>query len=157
MRRRNNRVLVCQIVSLAVLAASILAVYFVDLRSEEENYRTLLLVNGLVFWGSALLLIAFSVCLCHFRRGGKKNAQSFSAKQLGLFRFFQNKPAAAADVLSLLSFAAFLWLAVIRKESGLAAFLSLSAWVLTFGLHCILNGVNYISIMQDKKGGKVSE
>ena len=156
MRRRNNRVLVCQIVSLAVLAASILAVYFVDLRSEEENYRTLLLVNGLVFWGSALLLIAFSVCLCHFRRGGK-NAQSFSVKQLGLLRFFQNKPAAAADVLSLLSFAAFLWLAVIRKESGLAAFLSLSAWVLTFGLHCILNGVNYISIMQDKKGGKVSE
>ncbi len=142
-----------QVAALLLLSLSVLAMYFTDLCYARGYYRAMLYINGGVFWLSLVVLVVVSVLLnCVRRRSRDFQSYAGNLRQFGLISFFKNKWAAAADIAAGLSLAGMCCFLVLEMQTQFWVFVFLSLFIFFFGMHCILNGINYRYVTYDKKG-----
>ena len=153
MRRRKRWIQGVQIAALLVLALSVLAMYFTDLCYAQSYYKLLLYVNGGVFWFSLLLLMISSLRINILRRHSKAFMRlQQGERQIGLISFCKNRYAVVADISLAISLAVMTYLCLFRTSAQFLMFLFLSLLIFSFGMHCILNGMNYKYVTFDQGG-----
>lgn len=127
--------------SLAVLSASFLLMPLVN--GVNTGSSTPMYLVGALFWAG---LIATIVVAVHIHRACKRsvafNKHNRQRKRWGLTHFFQNKKALVADVTMLLSLVAWI-IAGFTTANVWVHFPLISLLVFSFGMHCMLNGINY--------------
>lgn len=109
----------------------------------EESNRILTICAGLFFWLGLMGTLTMALVINRNRKIDKKFKKEFpKLKQLGIIHFFQNKYACIADVAMFISLVGFLiselWINVL-----FVSFFFLAVFVFSFGMHCMLNGINY--------------
>ena len=111
-----------------------------------ETQRMLAYVIAFLFWASIIAQIVFVRLSSNERK--KLNRKLHKSKEinqsfLGIFSFFKNREAIVADVilfLSVILLGVIIWTNV--KTSWIIIGV-VSVLVLSFNLHCVLNGKNY--------------
>jgi len=114
-----------------------------------EIGNVLNVILAIIFWMSLALYIV-SVILSSKQRQ-KIEKSKFKVKKLkknhfGILKFFQNKEAVIFDVLLFISTALIIVSLVLKTESVWLIALGLFLWFISFNLHCLFNGKNYIYI-----------
>ena len=149
-----------QITMLVLFSLSILAMYFVEFFRSTRYELLYLRINGGVFWASALLLVLTSIIVCILRKRDTDFAKEHPKQRPGCIRVFQNTPAKVADITmaisGLPSFFLFFFEMKILFPSVIQVFFffTTSLFILSFGMHCILNGINYEYLTSSKGGEK---
>ena len=147
--KRKKNLLIFQIAALCVLSQSILCM---PLTSQASN-SIASYINATVFWFSIIWLFAASVVLCRIRRKNYVTKRGFKKRtKLGLTHFFQNRQATIIDIIMLISLVGFIALVIWAPTQQLPGFILLALMVFSFGMHCILNGTNYVYVMEHKRG-----
>ena len=142
--QQRKRLLQLYAAFLAVLSFSLFLMPF-GLRQGNDS-MLLTYLSGALFW---IGLIGTVVMAVHITKSRCKSREFAAAhpnhKQLGLVHFFQNTSACICDGVMLVSIAGFV---ITRILAALTVwpFVFLSVFVFSFGMHCMLNGSNYIYI-----------
>lgn len=148
------KVFKAQIIALAALALSVFIMPICSKMELESGGNGLLIINGLLFWGSLLSLTAISVYFCLLRRRSDFTKQKLPGyKRLGLIHFWQNPRAKIADIIMIVSVVAFVGWMIWKNGTTEVAFFLLAIFLFSFGMHCLLNGAGYLYIQYDA-GGK---
>ena len=141
-QRRKKKLFIGYVVFLAILAISFLLMPIAS--ANKEKARGLLLLSGNAFWLGLIGTLLIAVAINKDRKNNKTyKTENSKMKQLGLINFFRNQEALVADVLMFVSILGFI---ITRLCSGNLywSFIFLALFVFTFGMHCMLNGENYI-------------
>lgn len=148
-RNRKRRWLHTYAVFLAMISVALGITPHVIKPMQESGPEVML--TGVLLWigllgtmGTALFIDASRRRDPGFRR---KNTR---LKYWGLIHFFKNGNALIADVVMFLSLTGFL-LANRSLGGGGVTFAFLGVFVYAFGMHCMLNGLNYLYINQNRK------
>ena len=137
------------VIFLVVLSASFVFMPFGVQMADES--MTLTYISGTMFWIGFIGTIVTAVCITASRCRSKDFRKEYpDQKQLGLIHFFKNKPAIACDILMLVSLIGFI-ITSIWVEATIFPYIFLSILIFSFGMHCMLNGSNYIYINQVNK------
>lgn len=135
---------------LLLLAISFLLMPAASARPEQSLALTLIV--GATFW---IGLIGTVVTAVRLRSFGKKQTAKTSSAQLtrkkGIIRFFQNREAIVADIVTLLSLLGGIPVWILASHSYWG-FVFLSLLVLAFGARCVLNGHDYNYMIYHVKG-----
>lgn len=106
-------------------------------------------VFAVLFW---MCLILYTVSLMLSSKERQKIEKSkFRVKKLkknhiGVIKFFQNKEAVIFDVLLFISTALIIVSIITKTEFEWLIAISLFLWFISFNLHCLFNGKNYMYI-----------
>ena len=162
MKKRFLFWFVGQISMLTIFSLSILAMYFVEFFRDTEYESLYLRINGGVFWVSALLLLITSVMVSMERKRDIHFSRKRRKQLPGVISFFKNPFATIADLIAILSGIISVVLFImdlkllISRDYQILVFISIFIFSLSFGMHCILNGINY-KYLKSSMGGKKSE
>ncbi len=106
----------------------------------------LLYFVGVSFW-LGLIVAIVSIMLINIarKRDAKFREKYKGLKQFGLVNFFKNKIARIFDIVVAVSFLVNIVIRIVNVNQTLI-FIGISIFIFSFGMHCILNGVNYIYI-----------
>lgn len=142
-RRRKNKYFL-YVCFLLIISVSILLMPY-SVASEGETYVPVYITGGL-FWGG-IIGLAFTVFSINRSRKAslRKEKAPSTPKQLGIIHFFKNTPAKIADIMMILSLVCFIVCSFITNNIFIQ-FIIIAVFVFSFGMHCLLNGVNYIYI-----------
>ncbi len=115
----------------------------------ESESRVLQIISGGLFWLGLIGTVTAAVLMS---RSCKKASHSGKdeVKGIGLIRFFKNTEALAADIVMFVAALSFI-ISRICTDELLLPFIFLSIFVFSFGMHCMLNGKNYISFKNKNK------
>ena len=120
----------------------------------SENSTMPHVIVGIILWIGVIGTTVMALVINSARKRDPAFNHEFRHKRkLGLIHFLQNRPAVFADIVMVLSLAAtivFLVLAL-NKKTDLPFFVSLAVFVFFFGMHCMLNGINYMYISFRKR------
>ena len=109
-----------------------------------ENMRIL---PGLLFWGGLLLGVAFQSTLEARRRAFfaryNVNRKRMQRPRNGLLSFGSNKVAKTADIILAVSVVATILAFLLTRGPGYICYICIAVLLMSFCLHCILNGRNY--------------
>lgn len=126
-------------VFLFVLAVSVALMPFGD----YESQKWAMYILGAVFWIGFIGTIVISVIINSLRKKSKDfNQDLVCFKNVGIINFFKNKEAAVSDIAMFVSIAGFIISRLFLKEL-IAMFIFAALIVFSFGMHCMLNGINY--------------
>ena len=143
LRERRTKFYIC-ITSLLVLSASV-ALMPVGFGLKEKT-MVLFYVSGAAFWAGLIGVIVSAISLNSARKTDPVfRTQYRGPKRFGLISFFSNVPAIVFDGLTLLS-AVGIIVAFLAKGSVQLQLIAIASFAFSFGMHCILNGVNYIYV-----------
>lgn len=143
-QRQRQRMLYLYGLFLAVLSISVFLMPFGIKKSAVSNIPTY--ISGVMFWIGLLGTIAMASYITFSRRRSRGFAKVYpNHKRLGLIHFFQNMPAFICDVLMFISLIGFI-ITRIWVGTTIWPFGFLSVLTFSFGMHCMLNGSNYIYI-----------
>lgn len=113
--------------------------------SETENGLPVFVSGGL-FWVGLIGVAATAIIINKSRKSDLGFNEKYPRlKRLGITHFFKNKPAEIADILMFVSFIGFTVLRLFT-DSFVLQFIIIALFVFAFGMHCMLNGINYIYI-----------
>lgn len=131
-------------ISLAILSLSIFLMPIgYGLRSDT---RIPMYIVAVLFWMALFSTIRMAVNINSSRRKNVAfHAKYKSLKKLALIHFFQNKKALIMDSMMFVSLISFVIMRFIT-DSLVIQFLFVSMFAFSFGMHCMLNGINYIYI-----------
>lgn len=119
----------------------------------KETTRVLMAIIGILFWIGVVGILTKTRSISKRRKKSDDFNKAYpKAKQFGLIHFFQNKNAAIMDVLMFVSLGGLI-LCRIYVRNIVLPFICLSLFVFSFGMHCMLNGINYKYLMYDAKRG----
>ncbi len=135
---------------MALFAASFLMMPVANGISLNEGKNGILYLVGIVFWLSFLLSQVMMITVSIKRKADKRYSKK---KRLGLISFFSNREATIADILTAVFTAVFVICTLTTDSYLIYVFLCLA--VLSFEMHCVLNGKNYAYIKELKSGGSV--
>lgn len=109
----------------------------------KDTTRILLVVSGMLFWFGAISTvgIAFYINQCR-KRSSKLKKETVEKERIGVLQFFRNKHAKMADIVMFVSGIGFI-LVRFLKDGSFITFAFLAVFVFSFGMHCMLNGINY--------------
>ncbi len=142
--QQRKRMLYLYIAFLAVLSVSMFIMPFGIKMADKSMIMTY--ISGIMFWIGLLGTIAMAVYITHSRHRSQGFAKAHpNHKRLGLIHFFQNMPAFVCDILMFVSLIGFI-ITRIWVGTTIWPFIFLSILIFTFGMHCMLNGSNYIYI-----------
>ncbi len=114
--------------------------------ANKWKMRWLLTLNGVMLWlgvvGVAVMAIVITV---HRRKNSKFKKVHPEKKRIGLINFFENIYAIIADILMGVSAVAFITVTIFAGNVFLMDML-LGIFVFSFGMHCMLNGINFVYI-----------
>lgn len=137
-KRRQGRLFVLYTVSLALVSISILLMP-VGVDTIAVSY-----LSGALFWIGVIGAILTAAFITRSRRRSQNFASKYPhLRKWGVVHFFQNKYAFFCDVLMFLSVIGFV-VTRIWFEKTTSPFIFLSLSIFFFGMHCMLNGSNYI-------------
>lgn len=141
-QKRRKRMFMLYVSFLLVLSISILLMPIAS--SQKEQTQIPMFLSGGCFWLGLIGTIMMALRINKARKMSTmfKDKQS-NEKQLGLCSFFKNKEAKIADVAMLISVVCFI-ITRICTENLYWQFIFLALFVFSFGMHCMLNGKNYI-------------
>lgn len=112
--------------------------------------EALKILPGALFWGGLLIGIVFQVVLETRRRAFFKrymvNREKMQKPRNGLLTFASNKAAAVVDKIFVVSLVANILLLVFTKGTHYLCYICLATLLMSFCLHCILNGRNYFHV-----------
>ena len=132
---------------LAALSVSVVFMYY---NSTQDGTTNMKIITGAMFWSGLIGTVFFASLINYFRSKDKlfnKAAQKF--KKLALTHFFQNLPAKIFDSLLIIALACMI-LSFVLNFTLLVKFIVLSVIIFSFGMHCMLNGINFVYIMNKR-------
>lgn len=142
--RQRKRMLYLYVAFLAVLSVSMFIMPFGIKMADKSMIMTY--ISGIMFWIGLLGTIAMAVYITYSRQHSQGFAKAHpNHKRLGLIHFFQNMPAFVCDILMFVSLIGFI-ITRIWVGTTIWPFIFLSILIFSFGMHCMLNGSNYIYI-----------
>lgn len=152
-RRKRKRMLLRYVIALCMLSISF---PFMPLAVRiQEQTMALLYISAALLWIGGIGTAVTAIKISRVRRKNAAFREQYpELKRLGLTHFFQNRPAARVDAAFAVSLLALVAAAVWGDQT--AIFICIAFAVFTFGLHCMLNGVNYVFINFRQKRGKMS-
>lgn len=113
------------------------------------------IIPGLLFWGGLVIGIAFQIVLEVRRRAFfttyNVKREKMQKPHNGFLTFGSNRAATIADIALAASAAATILAFIITKGSGYLCYIFIAIMLLSFFLHCILNGRNYFHINNQAK------
>lgn len=126
------------------LAAFAVGILLMPIGSMYKEKNVLLMyLPGTAFWVGMIGTIYMTIKINRSRKSSSRfNEQFGDQKQFGLIRFFQNTEAMIADIIMIVSMIGIV-IAEICACPLLVTFVFLAVFVFTFGMHCMLNGINY--------------
>lgn len=140
----KQNLLHCYTVTLALLSITIFLMPFVNSIKKETEFP--MYIVGASFWIALILTLIISSRINNLRRNSTAfNNEYNSLRKLALIHFFQNKPAIIMDAIMFASLIAFV-IARLVTDNLIIQFLFVSMFAFSFGMHCMLNGINYIYI-----------
>ncbi len=138
---RSVRALYGYTIALAVLSLSLIMMPIVN--GIKEKTKIPMYAVGVLFWVGLIMTVVMAVRINNARkRDTAFQKRRGNHKKMSLIHFFQNKKALVSDVAMLASLTA-LVVACFTTENVFVHFSLVSLLVFSFGMHCILNGVNY--------------
>lgn len=142
--QQRQRMIYLYAAFLAVLSVSVFLMPFGIKMADDSIIPTY--VSGIMFWIGILGTIVMAVYITISRRRSQGFAKMYpNHKRLGLIHFFQNMPAFICDILMFISLIGFI-ITRIWVGTTIWPFVFLSILTFSFGMHCMLNGSNYIYI-----------
>ena len=142
--QQRKRMLYLYVAFLAALSVSMFMMPFGIKMADKSMILTYL--SGVMFWIGLLGTIAMAVYITYSRHRSQGFAKAHpNHKRLGLIHFFQNMPAFVCDILMFVSLIGFI-ITRIWVGTTIWPFIFLSILIFSFGMHCMLNGSNYIYI-----------
>ena len=141
---QKQKLLIRYIVALATLSLSLFVMPFAN--DIKRVTKIPMCLDGALFWLSAYVTVRTAVKINNARRNNIVFNKKYSGlKKLALIHFFQNKPAWIMDSLMFGSLVMVV-ISKIREWDIKIQFLLIAIFVFSFGMHCMLNGINYIYI-----------
>ena len=139
--QRRKRMLHMYITLLATLAVGVVLMAIGS--TVKEKTMTVMYVSGAFFWLGLIGTVYMALKINSCRKNSYRfNEQIGNLKQFGLIHFFQNREAQIMDVVMFVSIIGFI-IAKICINELLLSFILLALFVFAFGMHCMLNGINY--------------
>ena len=115
-----------------------------------------LIITGILFWFGLVGTIWMAININLSRRASTEFKEMYpNIRKFGLIHFFQNKPAIIADVALFVSLLMFI-LVKLFSDNNILQFIAIALIVFTFGMHCMLNGINYKYVNYKSRREKVS-
>lgn len=116
-----------------------------------DKFKVWIYISGTAFWLGSIGTIIM-ICIINYCR---KKDTAFNElypnlKQLGLINFLKNKYACVADVAVIVSMLGFIITKIYMFELFIP-FIFLAMTIFFFGMHCMLNGINYVYIKHKKE------
>ena len=103
-------------------------------------------IAGALFWTAFILTVGMAVRINKSRhRSELFNREYEGLKKIGLLHFFQNKEALVMDAMMFTSLIVLIIIRVLKANVTVQS-LFISLFVFSFGMHCMLNGINYVYI-----------
>lgn len=140
--RQRQRKFWAFVISLLVLSVSIALLPAGELNGELKT--VMIWVAGSLFWIGLAATVIMAVNINHSRRASPVFRSLYPGlRQFGPINFFRNRPATVADVMMILSLIGSV-AALLYANSNYIKLGTIAVFVFSFGMHCMLNGVNYI-------------
>jgi len=109
----------------------------------KEKTKIVMYLSGLAFWIGIIGTTYMTFKINRSRKVSYRfNEQFGDRKQFGLIHFFQNKEAMIADLILFISIIGFV-IAKICTDQLIVLYTFFAIFVFAFGMHCMLNGINY--------------
>ena len=149
-----KRMFIFSLLCFLVSDCSILLIPFVT-AAGEENKNIISYPIAAVFWIGIAAGIIFLIAACSKRR--KIEAQNRSDEKfvkrsfgIGVLSFFRNAEATVCDIIFILTVVAVIVTVVLSVNSEWLIITLTALLLISFTLHCFLNGKNYLFIKQKK-------
>lgn len=128
-----------------------LAIALIPLGNEEkEKTRLIMYCIGALFWIGFIGTIVMTVRINLNRKTSYRFHEVYgNKKQFGLIHFFQNGEALIVDVIMFISIAALIIVEICNANLQIISII-IAVFVFSFGMHCMLNGMNYKYINYSK-------
>lgn len=111
-----------------------------------EKTMAVTYISGALFWIGLIGTIVMASFITYSRRRNRSFQHVYPhLKKWGIIHFFQNMPALFCDILMFISTIGFV-ITRIWLERTVWPFIFLSLFIFSFGMHCMLNGSNYIYV-----------
>ncbi len=126
-------------------AASFMLFYFVDY--QKNNFtKALGYLLPAIFWLGLIIAVVMQILI------SLKSKMEVTKNKIGVVSFFKNKYAVVFDVLMIVSIIITLIL-LVKHVNNFIVFLIISLLIVSFEMHCILNGkyFNTIFLKENKK------
>lgn len=143
-RKQRKRLLYLYVIFLTALSVS---VFMMPLGIKISGKTKLLTyLSGIIFWIGFVGVIVTAAYITYLRKRSKDFKKAYpNLRQFGLIHFFKNMPAFICDLLLFVSLIGFV-ITNILWGTTVFPFIFLSLLIFSFGMHCMLNGSNYIYI-----------
>lgn len=118
--------------------------------SKTDGVTDMKILTGVMFWLGLIGTVFFASLINYFRSKDKlfnKAAEKYN--KLGLTHFFQNLPAKIFDSLLIIALIGFI-LSLVFNFTLSVKFIFISAIIFSFGMHCLLNGINFVYVMNKR-------
>jgi len=135
------------ILFLVILSVS---VSIMPYNSKTDGVTDMKILTGVMFWLGLIGTVFFASLINYFRSKDKlfnKAAEKYN--KLGLTHFFQNLPAKIFDSLLIIALIGFI-LSFVFNFTLSVKFIFISAIIFSFGMHCMLNGINFVYVMNKR-------
>lgn len=147
----KKRLLSVYILFLALLSLSISVMPFAVRLSDKIMLLSYL--SGIMFWSGLTGTIVSAAVITRSKRKSRQfSKENPECRKIGIIHFFQNRTAAVYDILMGIVFAGLVITCVLLPTSSVPL-VFLSLFIFSFGMHCMLNGSNYIYIKTLQKEG----
>lgn len=124
--------------------------------ANKEKSIILLIIAGTLFWIGFIGTLWTTININLSRKASPVFNELYpDLRKFGLIHFFQNKPAIIADIAMFTSIIIIIVVKLLGK-SNTWLFVAIALIVFTFGMHCMLNGINYIYVNYRSRREKVS-
>lgn len=143
--------LLLYICALAITAVATFIMSFVDPISIAA--KPFFYIVCASFWLGIIGALCMAIRINRMRKSDKRfNKQIGCYRQLGVIRFFQNTEAIIADIAMIVSVAVLVICEIWIKNITLF-FAGVAMLIFSFGIHCMLNGINYLYIKNNMRRG----
>lgn len=146
---RRNEMMILYSSFLFLLSLSIV---LMPIASEMKSDTMILLYcAGVCFWVGIVgtFYMSWRINQCR-KRSVRINDCKAKWKQIGLLHFFKNKYATLADSIMFFSLVGLVCIKLFTKTSFFA-YLFLAVFIISFGMHCMLNGKCYEYIKEKRR------
>lgn len=134
---------VISIISYFIMSCSFM-IMPLDNYSKKIDTSIINIISGACFWLFLIIGCVGQVLVSRHRKASIANREIKS--RIGILGFFGNKWARIADCIMIAALVVFVISLIITKAIGYVCYVSLSATIFFFCMHCILNGRNYLYI-----------
>lgn len=158
MKRSRDRIIKIRFVQnicfLLLLSVSIVLMPF-SVSLEAKTYLPIYL-TGSLFWVGLIGTIVTAINVNKSRKHSRSFNEKYpDLKQLGVIHFFKNTPAKITDILMVISAVGFIVFRLF-SDNIVLQFIIIALFVFLFGMHCMLNGINYIYLNYNSRRERIS-